>query len=156
MRRPRRRCGVPAARTASRPARLRASGATMRSAREGGSELTATRIGVGGGRPDPVVVGTAVLGELPALVGEAARTVVVIGPDGLEAIARPVRRALESAGYLVHAETVPAGEAAKQISVAARLWSRLAAQGVTRRDAIGGGGGGAATRPAGLLGARRR
>src|SRR5262249_3548383 len=69
MRRPRRRCGVPAARTASRPARLRASGATMRSAREGGSELTATRIDVGGDRPYPGGVGPAVLAERPAAVG---------------------------------------------------------------------------------------
>src|SRR5262249_49491671 len=81
------------------------------------------------------------------------RTVVVIGPDGLEAIARPVRRAVESGGYLVHAETVPAGEAAKQISVAARLWSRLAAQGVTRSDAIVGVGGGATTDLAGFVAA---
>ena len=115
--------------------------------------MNATRIDVGGQRPYPVVVGTGVLGELPALLGEAVRTVVVIGPDGLDAIARPVCGVLEAAGYLVHAETVPAGEAAKEIGVAARLWSRLAAHGVTRSDVIVGVGGGATTDLAGFVAA---
>ena len=48
--------------------------------------MNATRIDVGGERPYPVIVGTGVLGELPALVGDAARTVVVIAPDGLDAV----------------------------------------------------------------------
>ena len=56
--------------------------------------MNATRIDVGGDRPYPVIVGTGVLGELPALVGVAARTVVVIAPDGLDAIVRPVCGAL--------------------------------------------------------------
>jgi 3-dehydroquinate synthase len=115
--------------------------------------VNATRIDVGGERPYPVIVGTGVLGELPALVGEAARTVVVIAPAGLDAIVRPVCGALEAAGYLVHAEAVPAGEAAKETGVAARLWSRLAAHGVTRSDAIVGVGGGATTDLAGFVAA---
>ena len=115
--------------------------------------MNATRIDVGGDRPYPVIVGTGVLGELPALVGEAARTVVVVAPDGLDAIARPVCGVLAAAGYLVHAQTVPAGEAAKEIGVAARLWSRLAAQGVTRSDAIVAVGGGATTDLAGFVAA---
>jgi len=115
--------------------------------------VTATRIDVGGDRPYPVIVGTGVLGELPPLVGDKPRTVVVISPAGLEAIERPVRGVLEAAGYLVHAETVPAGEAAKELGVAARLWSRLAAHGVTRSDAIVGVGGGATTDLAGFVAA---
>jgi 3-dehydroquinate synthase len=111
-----------------------------------------TTITVGGAAPYPVVVGTGVLGELPSLVG-AVRTVVVIHPEGLEAIARPVCGVLAGAGYLVHAEPVPAGEAAKQIAVAARLWSRLAAHGVTRSDAVVGVGGGATTDLAGFVAA---
>ncbi len=114
--------------------------------------MKATRIEVGGASPYPVVIGTGVLGELPSLVGPA-RTVVVIHPDGLEAIARPVCGALESAGYLVRAEAVPAGEAAKEITVAAGLWSRLAAHGVTRSDAVVGVGGGATTDLAGFVAA---
>lgn len=112
-----------------------------------------SRIEVGGEWPYPVVIGTGVLGELPALAGDKARTVVVISPEGLEAIAGPVCGVLRAAGYVVRGETVPAGEAAKQIGVAAHLWSRLAAHGVTRSDAIVGVGGGAATDLAGFVAA---
>ena len=70
--------------------------------------MSVTRIDVGGERPYQVVVGTGVLGELPSLVGDKARTVVVISPEGLGAIVRPVCGALAGAGYLVRAETVPA------------------------------------------------
>ena len=115
--------------------------------------MTVTRIPVGGERPYEVVIGTGVLGELPALVGGGARTVVVIHPAGLAEIARPACGALTAAGYLVHAEEVPPGEAAKDIAVAAGLWSRLAAHRVTRSDAIVGIGGGATTDLAGFVAA---
>ena len=115
--------------------------------------VNATRIDVGGDRPYPVIVGTGVLGELPALVGDAARTVVVIAPDGLDAIVRPVCGALAAAGYLVHGERIPAGEAAKEIGVAARRAGTTAAHGVTRSDAIVGVGGGATTDLAGFVAA---
>jgi 3-dehydroquinate synthase len=114
--------------------------------------VSVTRIGVGGANPYDVVVGTGVLGELPGLVGDA-RTVVVIHPAGLGQIARPAQEVLEAAGYVVHAEEVPAGEAAKDITVAAGLWSRLAAHRVTRADAIVGIGGGATTDLAGFVAA---
>jgi 3-dehydroquinate synthase len=114
--------------------------------------VSATRITVGGKHPYPVVIGTGVLSELSLLVG-AARTVVVVHPEGLEGIARPVCGALARAGYLVHAEAVPPGEAAKEIAVAVRLWSRLAAYGVTRSDALVGVGGGATTDLAGFVAA---
>jgi 3-dehydroquinate synthase len=114
--------------------------------------VSATRITVGGKHPYPVVIGTAVLSELSPLVG-AVRTVVVIHPEGMEGIARPVCGALARAGYLVHAEPVPPGEAAKDISVAVRLWSSLAAHGVTRSDALVGVGGGATTDLAGFVAA---
>ena len=56
-------------------------------------------------------------------------------------------------GYAVHAEQIPDGEAAKEIGVAARLWSRLAAHRIGRRDAIVGVGGGAVTDLAGFVAA---
>ncbi len=115
--------------------------------------MTVTRIPVGGERPYEVVIGTGVLSELPSLIGGAARTVVVIYPAGLAEIARPACGALTAAGYLVQAEEVPAGEAAKDITVAAGLWSRLAAHRVTRTDAIVGIGGGATTDLAGFVAA---
>jgi 3-dehydroquinate synthase len=115
--------------------------------------VSATRIPVGGAFPYDVVVGTGVLGELPALVGDVARTVVVIHPAGLGEIARPAREVLADAGYVVHAEEVPAGEGAKDITVAAGLWSRLAGHRLTRADAIVGIGGGATTDLAGFVAA---
>jgi len=115
--------------------------------------MTVTRIGVGGERPYEVVLGTGVLSELPSLIGPAARTVVVVHPDGLDEIARPVCGAIAAGGYVVHGEQVPPGEAAKEITVAAALWSRLAAHRLTRSDVIVGVGGGATTDLAGFAAA---
>jgi 3-dehydroquinate synthase len=115
--------------------------------------VSVTRIPVGGERPYEVVVGAGVLGELAGLVGKEASTVVVIHSAGVGHIARPACHALADAGYRVHAEEVPDGEAAKQVTVAARLWSRLAAQRVSRSDCIVGIGGGAATDLAGFVAA---
>jgi 3-dehydroquinate synthase len=115
--------------------------------------VTATRIPVRGEHPYDVVVGTGVLGELPALVGPQAASVMVIAPKGLDEISWPVSHALQDAGYQVHTAEVPAGEAAKDISVAATLWSQLAASRITRSDCIVGVGGGAATDLAGFVAA---
>ena len=115
--------------------------------------MTATRIPVGGEQPYEVVVGTGILGELPSLVGPAATAVMVIAPKGLDDITQPVCRSLAGAGYRVHQAEVPAGEAAKDIEVAAALWSQLAASRITRSDAIVGVGGGATTDLAGFVAA---
>jgi len=115
--------------------------------------VTATRIAVGGEHPYEVVVGSGIQAELPSLIGTAARTVVVIHAAGLAALAAPVCKELAAAGYDVHTEPVPDGEAAKEISVAAGLWSRLAAAGVGRADAVVGVGGGAVTDLAGFVAA---
>ena len=80
--------------------------------------MSATTIRVGGEQPYDVVVGHAIAARLPALVGEQARTVVLIHAEGLAELARPALAALAAAGYEVHAEHVPPGEAAKDISVA--------------------------------------
>jgi 3-dehydroquinate synthase len=112
-----------------------------------------TRIQVGGEAPYEVAVGTGVLGELPSLVGKSAQTVAVIHAEGLGAIARPACRALEDAGFTVVCAPVPDGEAAKDIAVAARLWSWLGESRVTRSDAVVGIGGGAATDLAGFVAA---
>jgi 3-dehydroquinate synthase len=112
-----------------------------------------TRIPVGGERPYEVVIGTGVLGSLPELVGKRARTVAVIHAGGLEAIARPACRALADAGFSVVAAEIPGGEAAKNVTVAARLWSWLAQSKVTRSDCVVGIGGGAATDLAGFVAA---
>jgi 3-dehydroquinate synthase len=115
--------------------------------------VSVTRIPVGGEHPYEVVVGVGVLGELAGLVGKEASTVVVIHSAGVDHIARPACHALADAGYRVYAEEVPDGEAAKQVTVAARLWSQLAARRVSRSDCIVGIGGGAATDLAGFVAA---
>ena len=115
--------------------------------------MTVTRIPIGGDHPYEAVVGAGVLGELPGLVGEKAGTVFVVYAASVSHIAHPACRALEDAGYRVLAEPVPDGEAAKQITVAAALWSRLAAARVGRTDVIVGIGGGAVTDLAGFVAA---
>jgi 3-dehydroquinate synthase len=115
--------------------------------------VSASRIRVDGDRPYDVVVGTGVLGELPALVGTRARTVAVVHDESLPEIARPVRGALEAAGHTVHVLAVPRGEAAKQPAVLAELWSRFAQLEMTRSDSVVGVGGGATTDLAGFAAA---
>jgi len=115
--------------------------------------MSETRIHVGGEQPYDVVVGTGVFGTLPGLVGKRAQTVAVIHAAGLGAIARPARRVLADAGFSVAVAEIPDGEAAKDVAVAARLWSWLAGCRVTRSDCVVGIGGGAATDLAGFVAA---
>jgi 3-dehydroquinate synthase len=112
-----------------------------------------TTIPVGGDLPYQVVIGAGVLGELPAMVGRDAHPVVVIHPGGLGRQARPVCQVLRKAGYLVHAEVIPDGEAAKDLDTVAGLWSRLAARRVSRSGTIVAVGGGAASDAAGFVAA---
>ncbi len=115
--------------------------------------MTATRIAVGGERPHEIVIGAEILAELPALIGTTAQTVVVIYASSPDATGRAVCDVLTEAGYVVRAEPVPDGEAAKDISVATWLWERLADAGLGRADAIVGVGGGAVTDVAGFVAA---
>jgi 3-dehydroquinate synthase len=115
--------------------------------------MNVTRITVGGEQPYEVLVGTNLAAELPALAGDRARTILLIYADGLERLAEPAGAALTAAGHTVQAEAVPPGEAAKDIEVATRLWSRLAAHQVSRSDLIVGLGGGAVTDLAGFVAA---
>jgi 3-dehydroquinate synthase len=111
-----------------------------------------SRVRVGGDAPYDVVIGTGVLGELPSLVGEAG-IVAVVHAEGLPEIARPVCHALADAGYDARPLPVPDGEAGKDVSVLAGLWSAFARLGMTRTDAIVGVGGGATTDLAGFAAA---
>jgi 3-dehydroquinate synthase len=115
--------------------------------------VTTTTITVGGERPYDVLIGHGIAGELPALVGDRAAVVVVVYADGLRALAGQAAQALAGHGYQVHAEQVPAGEEAKDIAVAAGLWSRLAGHRVSRSDVVVGIGGGAVTDLAGFVAA---
>ncbi len=106
-----------------------------------------------GDSPYDVVVGTGILGELPGLVGEKARTVAVIHPVTLPELAGPVVGVLEKAGYDVVAIPVPDAEAAKDVHVLSSLWSAFGRHGMTRTDVVVGVGGGATTDLAGFAAA---
>ena len=117
--------------------------------------MTVTRIAVGTpGAADryDVVIGDGVLGELPGLIGSAA-TVVIVHARARDALAAAAARIVTAAGYVVHREAVPDGEAAKEISVAAALWSALARHRLGRRDVLVGVGGGAVTDLTGFVAA---
>lgn len=115
-----------------------------------------TRIPVGregeAGRYD-VVVGTGLLGELPALLGERVLRVAVVHPRALLATAEAVRADLEAQGLQVVIAEVPDGEGAKSLQVAGFLWSVLGRAGFTRTDAVVAVGGGATTDLAGFVAA---
>ena len=98
-------------------------------------------------------MGAGVLAELPSLIGATAGNVVVVHARSLGAVAAQVCASVAAAGYTVQQEAVPDGEAAKEIGVAVGLWSRLAAAGVGRDDAIVGVGGGTVTDLAGFVAA---
>jgi 3-dehydroquinate synthase len=115
--------------------------------------MSVTRIHVGGERPHEVIVGREITAELPPLVGDRPRTVALIHAEGLEPLAAMAAAALAGAGHAVHAVPVPAGEAAKDITVATAIWSRLAELRAARSDLIIGVGGGAVTDLAGFVAA---
>ncbi len=114
--------------------------------------MNSTRIEVSGARPYPVLVGRDLLGELPALVGDAVRVAIIHQPR-LRGVAELARDELRAAEVETHLLAVPDGEDAKQLAVAGRCWDALGELGFTRSDAIIGLGGGAATDLAGWVAA---
>jgi 3-dehydroquinate synthase len=115
--------------------------------------MSITRIPVGGERPYEVLVGHGITAELQDMAGTGPRTVALIHAEGLEHLAAPARAALAGAGHAVHAMPVPAGEAAKDITVATAIWSQLAVLRAARSDLIVAVGGGGATDLAGFVAA---
>lgn len=93
--------------------------------------------------PYDVVIGAGALGRLAAIAG--GRRVLLIRPNGLEAISEAVVEALRPSGGQMHEIVVPAGEAAKTAAVAERCWAELGRAGATRSDLVIGLGGGATT-----------
>jgi len=113
----------------------------------------ATRIAVPGPAPYEVVVGTAVLDELPGILGPAVRRVAVLYAGPVQTVADDVRATLETPSLEVHLLRLPDGEDAKRIEVAESCWTALGRAGFTRSDAIVGIGGGAVTDLAGFVAA---
>ena len=112
-----------------------------------------TRIAVGGAGAYEVVVGTALLAELPVLLGPGVARVAVIHPRALAATGEAIREDLGAQGYDAIVAEVPDAEEAKELAVAGFCWSVLGQAGFTRSDAIVAVGGGATTDLAGFVAA---
>lgn len=112
-----------------------------------------TVVTVAGERPYDVVVGHHLLGELPRLLGDRVRKVLVVHPGALATSAEALREDLVGHGYEVFLAEVPEAEEAKTAQVAAFCWQVLGQADFTRSDAVIGLGGGATTDLAGFVAA---
>jgi len=112
-----------------------------------------TRIRVEGERPYEVVVGRHLLGELPGMLGDKVRKVLLVHPGALATSAEAMREDLSEHGYQVVLAEVPEAEESKTAQVAAFLWQVLGQSDFTRSDAIVSLGGGATTDLAGFVAA---
>jgi 3-dehydroquinate synthase len=112
-----------------------------------------TRIRVEGESPYDVVVGRHLLGELPGMLGEGVRKVLLVHPGALATSAEAVRDDLAAQGFQVVLAEVPEAEESKTAQVAAFLWQVLGQSDFTRSDAVVSLGGGATTDLAGFVAA---
>jgi len=118
-----------------------------------GSPVTRIRVEGAGRSGYDVLVGHELDTELPAMLGPDVVRVAVVHPVALGHRGAELQMALAAAGYRPEVVEVPDGEAAKDLSVAAGLWSRLGQCGFTRTDAVVAVGGGATTDLAGFVAA---
>ena len=112
-----------------------------------------TRVTVSGAAPYDVVIGKNLLGELPGLLGEKVRRVLVMHPASLAATGEAVREDLAAQGYEAFAVELPDAEEQKTAQVAAFCWQVLGQADFTRSDAIVTVGGGATTDLGGFVAA---
>lgn len=112
-----------------------------------------TRVQVAGEQPYDVVVGRHLLGELPAMLGDRVRRVLVVHPAALAATAEVVHEDLKASGYEAYVAEVPDAEESKTAQVAAFLWGVLGQLDFTRTDAVVTVGGGATTDLGGFVAA---
>jgi len=115
-------------------------------------DRTGTRVvRVNGERPYDVVIGRRLLAELPALLGEGVRRVLIVCTQAMSASAEAVRADLAALGFEALLAEVPDAEGAKSVEVAAFCWQVLGQANFTRSDAIVSLGGGATTDVAGFV-----
>ena len=108
---------------------------------------------VAGAAPYDVVIGSGLLGELPAMLGPEVQRVAVIHPRALAATGETIRADLTEQGYDAHAIEIPDGEEAKLAPVASFCWQVLGQTGFTRSDAVVTVGGGSTTDMGGFVAA---
>jgi 3-dehydroquinate synthase len=104
-----------------------------------------------------VIVGRGLLldaaAQVAPLVGPAVQRVLIIHAEPVRDLAEAVADGLRAGGVTAYLAVVPDAEAAKDVTVAARLWARLGQAGLTRSDAVIGVGGGTVTDLAGFVAA---
>ncbi|WP_425953561.1 3-dehydroquinate synthase [Xylanimonas sp. McL0601] len=115
--------------------------------------VATTRVTVQGAAPYDVVIGRHLLGELPALLGEKVRRVLVMHPASLATTGEAIRADLSSQGYEAFAVELPDAEEQKTAQVASFCWQVLGQADFTRSDAVVSVGGGATTDLAGFVAA---
>ncbi|AOT04756.1 3-dehydroquinate synthase [Arthrobacter sp. U41] len=100
-----------------------------------------------------VVVGRGLLANLPGLLGERVKRVLVVHPRALRLTGDTVREELSTAGFTALTAEIPDAEEGKHIEVASFCWQVLGQNDFTRSDAIVAVGGGAVTDLAGFVAA---
>ena len=100
-----------------------------------------------------VRVGRGLLAEVPGMLPERARRVVLIHQPSLREVAEQLRTAIAETGRQAFAAEIPDGEEAKTAQVAGFLWGVCGQAEIGRGDLIVGLGGGAATDLAGFVAA---
>lgn len=111
------------------------------------------RIHVSGADPYEILVGRALLNEVPATLGAAVRKVLIVHPVALTTAAETLRESLVASGVEAILAGVPESEDAKRVEVAAFCWGVMGKADFTRSDAVIGFGGGATTDLAGFVAA---
>ncbi|GLY17319.1 3-dehydroquinate synthase [Kineosporia rhizophila] len=112
-----------------------------------------TTITVGTDDRYEVTIGSGVLAQLPAALGEKVSRVAVVHPRTLRALGRTVNQQLADLGLRPLLIEVPDGEGAKTAETLTMCWALLGQAGFTRSDAVVGLGGGAVTDLAGFVAA---
>lgn len=116
--------------------------------------MSATKvISVSGVDPYDILIGRALLGEVPAALGAQVSKVLIVHPVALTASAELLRETLLAAGVEAILAGVPDSEDAKRVEVAAFCWGIMGKADFTRTDAVIGFGGGSTTDLAGFVAA---
>lgn len=114
--------------------------------------MTVTTITVSGERDYDVLVGREILDQIPVILGDEVKKVLIVHPPTLGARAAALREQLMGDYEAILAE-VPDAEAGKRVEVAAFCWQVMGQSDFTRSDAVIGFGGGAVTDLAGFVAA---
>lgn len=120
------------------------------------SENEVTKISVTGSRVEEnydVLVGHNLLGQIPDILGQRTRRILVIHPRALRSTGELVMEDLRKVGFETFSAEIPDAEEGKHIQVAAFCWQVLGQNDFTRSDAIISVGGGAVTDVAGFVAA---